>query len=266
MVRLLISLESNQSVDYNSNYNKMKGSVYEGLDNSPFSELHDVKDIPKFCFSNIFPYEDVIEENSEKNWMVCSPHEGLIDFLHKYYSSKDDLNIGEMSFNINDVSFLNPDVGSTGTRGVLETGTGMYIRIPEEKFDEYGVDVDYNAEVLSWEPDFSLEVFKNRFMDNLKWKFESIYPDYITDSEYPESFDDLFESVDMIDSYGVKTLVSEDQNYQKTFILSKWRFNYEVKSEVQRRLLNTLLYCGSGWQNSLGFGFMNITEKNGERI
>jgi CRISPR-associated endoribonuclease Cas6 len=47
-----------------------------------------------------------------------------------------------------------------------------------------------------------------------------------------------------------------------TYVVSKWRLGYRVRDDHHRRHLNLALDCGIGERNSLGFGFVNITEKN----
>jgi len=46
-----------------------------------------------------------------------------------------------------------------------------------------------------------------------------------------------------------------------TYVLSKWRFGYTVQDEHHRRHLNLALDTGLGERNSLGLGFINITDK-----
>jgi len=46
-----------------------------------------------------------------------------------------------------------------------------------------------------------------------------------------------------------------------TYVLSKWKFEYTVRDDHHRRHLNLALDCGLGERNSLGLGFVNITEK-----
>jgi CRISPR-associated endoribonuclease Cas6 len=46
-----------------------------------------------------------------------------------------------------------------------------------------------------------------------------------------------------------------------TYVLSKWRFEYNVRDDDHRRHLNLALDVGLGERNALGLGFVNITEK-----
>jgi CRISPR-associated endoribonuclease Cas6 len=47
-----------------------------------------------------------------------------------------------------------------------------------------------------------------------------------------------------------------------TYVLSKWRFGYEVRDDDHRRHLNLALDTGIGGRNALGFGFLNIDEES----
>jgi CRISPR-associated endoribonuclease Cas6 len=50
------------------------------------------------------------------------------------------------------------------------------------------------------------------------------------------------------------------QGEERTVVLSKWRFEYEIHDEHHRRHLNLALDAGIGERNSLGLGFINIAE------
>jgi len=84
---------------------------------------------------------------------------------------KDDqeLNIGEMPFIVESLSPLSPDVGEPGTSGTLESGTGVLVRIPPWRFDEYGIDSDHNQAEF-WRPEHTMEPFVNQVEANLDKK------------------------------------------------------------------------------------------------
>jgi CRISPR-associated endoribonuclease Cas6 len=55
--------------------------------------------------------------------------------------------------------------------------------------------------------------------------------------------------------------VTVTEGQEMTYVLSKWEFSYTVRDDHHRRHLNLALDCGLGERNSLGLGFVNITDK-----
>jgi len=70
---------------------------------------------------------------------------------------------------------------------------------------------------------------------------------------------DLFDGYELIKTFAVPVTVTEGQ--EMTYVLSKWKFSYTVRNDHHRRHLNLALDCGLGERNSLGLGFINITDK-----
>jgi len=70
---------------------------------------------------------------------------------------------------------------------------------------------------------------------------------------------ELFDSYELIKTFSIPVTVTEGT--QMTYVLSKWRFGYTVQDDHHRRHLNLALDTGLGERNSLGLGFINITDK-----
>jgi len=45
-----------------------------------------------------------------------------------------------MPFHIDELTSLSPDVGEPGSSGTIETGTGLLVRIPPWRCDDYGIE------------------------------------------------------------------------------------------------------------------------------
>jgi CRISPR-associated endoribonuclease Cas6 len=165
-----------------------------------------------------------------------------------------------MPFHVDSVNGLATDVGEPGTSGTIETGTGVLVRIPPWRFEEYGIDTDHD-EAEFWRPQHTMEPFRNQVENNLDKKHDLFCPDYLPGPS--ETSDDLFDGADLIKTFSIPVTVTQGQ--RETWVLSKWRFDYTVRDDHHRRHLNLALDTGIGERNSLGFGFVNITEKEDQR-
>lgn len=101
-----------------------------------------------------------------------------------------------------------------------------------------------------------MEPFRNQIEANLDQKHDQFAPDY---QPGPSDVDgDLFDAYELIKTFAIPVTVTE--GVQETWVLSKWRFDYTVRDDDHRRHLNLILDVGIGERNSLGFGFVNLTE------
>lgn len=237
---------------------KLRGLIWNALEGSTYESLHDDSSVPTFTFSNIFAidgsgsHSSVIEEGTPCMCFVSSPHPGLLDVIGSYVSSQDEVVIGNNRFTVDRVETRSPDVGRVGTTGTMKTQTGLYLRLPAEKRNEYGVETPYEG-VISWTPDHGSEAFRSRVTDSAQWSIESVNPRQTE----PTSFGELFDSVSYLTTFEAAVPVTTE--YVQTFIPTVCEFGYTVRSETHRKWLNTLLDSGLGWRTSLGFGFLNIT-------
>ncbi|MDQ2052830.1 CRISPR-associated endoribonuclease Cas6 [Natronolimnohabitans sp. A-GB9] len=253
-MRILVRLRADADAVYNPEYhNKLRGVIWDALSGTPFYDLHGERSVPAFCFSNIFPVKQ-ISEGDIRHVLIASHREGLIRVLADRFEPGTEFNVGEMAFHVDDCSVLSPDVGETGTSGTLKTDTGVYIPLPQERWDEYGIETEANAEQIGWSPDYSLEIFLERVRENLAWKHDTIHADYL-ETVSPET--ELFTDLTLEKTYTVDVAVTSDNTYEYTFLVTKWKFDYTVRNEDHRRWLNLLLDTGMGWRNQLGFGFVN---------
>ena len=73
--------------------------------------------------------------------------------------------------------------------------------------------------------------------------------------------EELFDGYELLKTYALPVTVTEGE--EMTYVVSKWRFSYTVRSDHHRRHLNLALDCGVGERNGLGFGFVNLEEEHG---
>lgn len=206
------------------------------------------------CFSNIFPWGN-IEEGDERNVLVSATDQDLLAAVAKGLITDREFNVGEMPFEIEEVTSLSPDVGEPGTRGTLETGTGLLVRIPPWRAVEYGID-QKDDEAIFWRPEHSLDPLRTQLENNLDQKHDLFCEDYLPGPSDREG--DLFDEYNLIKTFAVPVEVT--QGVEMTYVLSKWRFGYRVRNDHHRRHLNLALDAGLGERNSLGLGFLNIQQ------
>lgn len=74
-----------------------------------------------------------------------------------------------MAFEVESVSALDVDVGEPGTRGVIETATGVLVRLTEEHRETYGIESEHDAPTY-WRPEHTIEPFRRALRSNLQHK------------------------------------------------------------------------------------------------
>jgi len=258
-MRLLVDLVAQADAAYDTAYHhKLRGRVWRALEGTRFDEEHGSGESLGLCASNIFPWGD-LSEGETYQILFSSPREDLLAALARGLQRDREFNVGEMPLRVTDVSALDVDVGEPGTRGVIETATGVVVRLYDHHREAYGID-DPDATGGSptyWRPDHSIEPFRDAIRENLQEKHERFAPDYIPG---PEAVDgDLFEEYDLLKTYSIPVTVTEGTEI--TAVLSKWRLGYRVRDDTHRRHLNLALNTGIGGRNGLGFGFVNVVEK-----
>ena len=254
-MRILVRLRARADTAYDNAYHhKLRGRLWKGLEGSEYDDLHDKNQPKPFVYSNPFPPGE-IHEGDERNLLVASTDESLLAYIAENLNHDPELNIGEMPFHVDEITPLSPDVGEPGTSGTLETGTGVLVRIPPWRFDDYDIEVDHD-EAEFWRPEHTMEPFQNQIEANLDKKHRLYAPDYRPGPSDTEG--DLFDGYELIKTFALP--VTPTMGREETWVLSKWRFDYTVRDDDHRRHLNLALDVGVGERNSLGFGFVNIQD------
>lgn len=255
-MRSIVKLSSAQHCYTPRDYHpKLKGAIWDALPERIVERYHDRRDGPKFVFSNVFPPGEM-HEGDTRHVMVASPHDEIIHAFEDGLDSGDEFLVGEMAFQVEHVSSFGTDVGEPGETGTLVTETGVYVRLPQWKHEELGIDTEYDADVIGWSlEDHSLGAFLTQVRQNLAFKHDAVFPEYL---ESPSEETELFTSMNPTDNYALDLAVtSRPDTHIHTFVVSKWELDYHVRNDDHRRWLNLLLDSGMGWRNSLGLGFVN---------
>ena len=254
-MRLLIRLRAQADAAYQTAYHRgLAGRIWRALDDPGFDDLHDSSKPTGLSFSNPFPFGP-IEEGDRRNVLVAATDDDVLRAIGANLIKDREFNIKEMPFTVDEVTGVSPDVGEPGTKGILETATGLVIRIPARKFDEYDIDAPGDAPEF-WKPEHSLRPLKIQLGNNLDRKHNQFCPEYLPGPSEVEG--NLFDEYELIKTYPLPVTVAE--GVERTYILSKFRFGYTVRDDDHRRHLNLALNAGLGERNALGFGFINIRE------
>lgn len=255
LMRILVRLSTRADTVYDNTYHrKLGGRIWQALEKTKFDDLHD-KNRPKgFVYSNPFPPQDM-REGDERTLLVASPHETLLAHIAEDLKNDPELNIGEMPFHVTDITALAPDVGEPGASGTISTGTGVLVRIPPWRFDDYNLDIKHD-EAEFWKPEHTMEPFKTQIKANLDKKHRLFCADHLPGPSDQDG--ELFDSYELIKTFSIP--VSPAEGIEETWVLSKWNFEYTVRDNNHRRWLNLALDVGIGERNSLGFGFVNLVD------
>jgi CRISPR-associated endoribonuclease Cas6 len=253
-MRLLARLHSRAETAYDHTYHhKLRGRLWKALQDTDYEQYHDENRPVGLCYSNPFPPGDM-REGEQKTLLVAAPQEELLTEIAEDLLANRELNIGDMPFHVDHVSSLAPDVGEPGTTGTIETGTGLLVRIPPWKAEEYGIKSE-GEQAIYWRPEHSMEPLRTQLENNLDKKHRLFCADYLpgpSDKSYS-----LFDEYELIKTFAIPVTVS--QGTELTYVLSKWKFGYTVRDDDHRRHLNLALDTGLGERNALGLGFVNIT-------
>lgn len=240
----------------NTYHDKLRGRIWRALEGTKYDDTHDTDEPPGFVMSNPFPPGDMTADD-ERKLLVASPDEELLAYVAADLLEDRELNIGEMPFHVDNVTSLAPNVGEPGTRGTLETGTGLLVRIPPWKCTEYGIDHPGGDSAVFWRPKHTTEPLVKQLEANLDKKHRLFAPDHLPG---PSDVDGgLFNGYELLKTFAVPVTVTEGQ--EMTYVLSKWKFSYTVRDDHHRRHLNLALDCGLGERNSLGLGFLNVADR-----
>lgn len=256
-MRILVPLSARADTAYDNAYHhKLRGRMWQALADTEYDELHDTGEPPGFVMSNPFPPRDM-REGDERTLIVASHDEGLLANIAADLLEDRELNIGEMPFRVEDVRPLDVDVGEPGTQGTLETGTGLLVRIPPWQCEKYDINHPGGDTAVFWQPEYTTKPLIEQLEANLDKKHRLFMPDYLPGPNEVEG--NLFDGYELLKTFAVPVTVTEGQ--EMTYVLSKWKFSYTVRDDHHRRHLNLALDCGLGERNSLGLGFMNVTDR-----
>lgn len=244
-MRLLVTLRSLKNAAYDLKYGKLRGFLYGLQQESATFNRHDLKGYKFFCFSNIFPPKDM-KCGETRRFIVSCPNPDFIYWMsgrltHKM-QKKETIHIGEYQFLIDDVRTFQPKIGQ---QVKITTGTPLVIRIPSERYKEYGITSVRPYEY--WKPSYDLDAFLKQLNDNIAKKYQQYFGKKVSEH--------LLQELEFTKDVCVHHV--EDGKEVKT-VGTLWTFNFNHLNTQQQKILEFALDAGFGELNSSGFGFVSV--------
>lgn len=250
-MRLLVELEAAKNQIWERNYHhKLQGFVYSFFEDA-MPKIHEKKGYKFFCFSNIFPIQDM-NEGDRRKLLISSPSQTVTDIVKGGLESRrkegKPANIGEMQFHVKGVR----EVRRPFTGGRVIAATPIVLRIPEYNYDLYGIPpAERKKRYVYWRPNIAFEAFIKQLNENI---FKKCREFYSADGREIEEFP-LFES--FVFKKSVVNHVVLD-GIERKFVGSVWEFQWSHVTKEQREVLEFAMDTGFGERNPLGFGFVNV--------
>ncbi|MBI2139210.1 CRISPR-associated endoribonuclease Cas6 [Candidatus Woesearchaeota archaeon] len=248
-IRLIIKLKALKDCAYDLKYySKLRGFLFALQRDSKYFNKHDDTGYKFYSFSNIFPPASMKTGNI-RTLLVSSPDKDFIYYLYGKISEimkrSRPVGIGEMHFIIENVDFLRVHVKE---QLHLITGTPIILRIPPQRYAEYGITSRRPYEY--WRPGYDFGAFLKQLTENLEKKYNQYFKKDI-------EIDGLFEQFKLKKEVCVHRI--EEGREVKT-IGSLWEFEFSHLEPLQRKMIELGLESGFGELNSSGFGFMNVVK------
>lgn len=244
MNRLLIKLLAKETSPYEMEYNHhVQGLIYRHMMGSRY-DIHDKQGYKFFCFSNIFPFND-LRKNDKRSLIVSSPNHEFISYLYQQLGYENRIDIGNMRFKIDHCDKLNVTIPNHNQPFSLITGTPIITRVRREKYE--GIEQLNHYEYVYWRMDHPLDLFITQLQDNLIKKYNNYFG---LDIERQP----IFERCKFLKQVSTRLHMSADQSKEAIVIGTTWEFFFEQANP----LIQFALDAGLGELGSLGFGFMNL--------
>ncbi len=244
-MRLFIKIKSLKNSFYDIQYFlKIQSVVYSILKDTSLNNLHNKNSYKFFCFSNIFPVEN-FKKDKNYQFIVSSPDQNFINILKKQLEVKKEINIGKNKFLIEKVLGIKPRIVFPLK---LITDTPIIVRIPKEKYQEYGIHSSKNYPYLFWRPEYPFQAFIKQIEDNIFKKYRKFYQKET--EEFP-----IFQKFLFKKSVSIPLKI---HGQKVNFVGSLWEFHFDFLDQKTKEILELAIDCGFGENNSKGFGFVNI--------
>jgi len=260
--KLILYLEAQADCEYPRMYHrKLHGAILNRIPDQIIEESKQA-DVSALgvSFTELIPWGDV-SAGETRELVLNTVDPEIVGHIAQSLSADPEFNIGEMQFTVQGVDQTTVDVGEVGTQGTIESDSGVLVAIPNDRVSEFGIENPGN-DVYYWSEDDPVDVFTQRVNENLagKWRWFSEQasasdPDPIPDATHGP----LFTQQTLQKTYSIPLRVSSD--HTQRVVLSKWEFEYEVRNQTHRELLNLALGSGIGQRNSYGLGTLSLTSK-----
>ena len=265
VTKLILYLEAQADCTYPDMYHrKLHGAILNRIPD-PIIERSKQREVSTLgvSFTELVPWGDVTAGET-RELVVNTVNPEVVGHIAQSVSSDPTFDIGEMQFTVQGIDQSTVDVGEVGTRGTLESDTGVLVSIPNDRVAEFGIE-NSGDEVYYWSEDDPEEVFTRRISENLAGKWRTFANRSSTDNGTETAgvseaiHGPLFTRKTLQKTYSIPLRVSRD--HTQRIVLSKWEFEYEVRNQAHREILNLALGAGIGERNSFGLGTLSLTSK-----
>ena len=263
-MRILVKLNPQVDSPYDNDYHyHLQAFVYTLVRESGRAEVHDKLGYKFFCFSNLFPYRARFQKGGEVKLLISTPDPVVaadLSRLLREMIGKKRLWIGKLEFSIVSVDGplrLKADLGGVVK---LRSSTPIIIRIPSERYTDYGITSE--RPYVFWRETIPLDAFVKQLQDNMEKKILKYgSPDSpLGYRSSPGSEKTGPIPLAEILSYRYLKTVSKPitvKGETHQIIGSIWEFEFSPQSKAEASNLEFAAECGFGERNSLGFGFVN---------
>jgi CRISPR-associated endoribonuclease Cas6 len=259
-LRLLLKLSPKKSHVYMNDYHyHLQAAVYSLIRDGGLPDLHEKKGYKFFCFSNIFPFGD-FRMNEEKRLLISSPSSEIIsaiaDSVRRKAETGDELKVGDMVFSIG--TFEGPfRLNLQRPKTVVKSETPIVIRIPKYRLPH---DVRFSRyKYVYWRETLPPSYFVSQLIDNAEKKLKELR-ETRGESNLTESFnaDTISNSLSFARFLRTVSKKVSIRGSEHLIIGSLWECGFIIRSDEDAQVLESILDCGLGERNSLGFGFCNV--------
>jgi len=241
-MRLLVKVEATKNQAYDAKYHhKVQGLIYDLVNNYDPS-LHDRPGYKYFCFSNIFPIADM-NSGDIRNLIISSADPKLIESLRQHIPEH--VNIGDMSYTLLEKKTFTPEIR---TPLKLVTATPVTMRIPKERYSDYGITSD--KDWLYWRPEYSFTAYVKQLEENLIKKYNEYHK---TEAEETAIFQQYIYKKPTHNP----TIID---NREEVITGSIWEYDYTHITPEQKKMIAFALDTGIGERNTMGYGFLNAVK------
>jgi CRISPR-associated endoribonuclease Cas6 len=258
-LRLLLKLIPKKSYAYVNDYHyHLQAAIYSLIREGGLPDVHEKKGYKFFCFSNIFPYGGGFERGVERNLLISSPSNELIEAIQRAsllrFRSRVPFLIGDQRFDF--VRVNDPfELHLLGSEVTVRSATPIIVRIPRDRYEDYGIKPRMEYEYVFWRETIPLEAFVKQLRDSMAKKWKEYWSENGRITLEAES--DLLPPITNCRLVKIVSKPITLKQEKQMVIGSLWELGFMLATNRQRDFLTFSIDCGFGERNSLGFGFVN---------
>lgn len=247
-MRIIIYFKNTKKPRYKQN--QLSGLVYRIIKNSGYSWIHDIpQKYPRF-----FSFSQLFLAKNKLALIFASPIRDLVISFKNFLNQNKLLSINKSPLLIDKIITLKYKFEKDKPI-IIKTETPVIVRIPKEKFQEYGLNFEKEYKYFYWRPLKEKRIPLEPFTKQLEAR---IYKNFklFTGKE------DIKEIPIFIQFKYIKAIDLPIYKNNKKISQPGTLWEFTINPEVSYNLVNFILDTGLGELNSQGYGFVSL-KKNG---